>query len=72
MPLKFWKILHRPDVVPPPTALLPADGLCIEHLSDRPRDLLILELDPAFREVNLFRGRKLLPQIRPLGIYAVG
>ena len=53
VPLEFGQILHGPHVVTPAGTLLSANRLSIEHFSDRSRDSLVFELDPALSEVRL-------------------
>jgi hypothetical protein len=68
VPLELGQVLHRPHVVAPARALLPADRLCVQHARDCARDLFIPELNPALGEVRLLRRRELLAQVRALRI----
>lgn len=55
IPLETGEIFHRPDVVPPPSALLATDRLPVQHLSYSSRNTFVEEFDPALRVMRLFR-----------------
>ena len=69
VPLEFGEIFHGPDIISPPCALLPADSLRVQHLRNRARNLLILELYPPLGEVGFLGGGVLSAQVCPLCIY---
>ena len=68
IPLELGQVFHGPDIISPSRSLLSSDWLSVENLGYRTSHFLVLKLDPALREMGLFRRCKLSSQIGAFGI----